>query len=279
MHLKDIFIGRCYDYKQIRYTDRLPQVSQSCESLYNSFFNGFSYRPPCALDVNSYKPFLDAAQQLLPTDKAMFWSRVKDLVHEYAADGSRYVTLEDTLIGYMVDGLVWCGQSIDPGINYTRCPSWDDCPSEASEAFWAAASKTFAQSAQGRVTVMLDGSNANQPAYRTNSFFGKHELPNLNRQLVTQVDVLLTHPLDITPAENCSTGSLVSLKQDVTSRSFAFTCEDDPDAILHLLCVDDSSDRACQFASKSLYSGRRNVIEEYDTQRPPVFNAKPAARF
>ena len=49
---------------------------------------------------------------------------------------------EDTLFGYLVDSLVWCGQSIDPGMNYTRCPSWSDCPSEASEAFWAMASKT-----------------------------------------------------------------------------------------------------------------------------------------
>ena len=72
----------------------------------------------------------------------MFWSGVKELVHEYAADGQRYVTLEDTLIGYVVDGLVWCGQGSPPGMNYSRCPSWNDCPLEASESFWAAASKS-----------------------------------------------------------------------------------------------------------------------------------------
>nr|KAG5694652.1 hypothetical protein BaRGS_003930 [Batillaria attramentaria] len=83
------------------------RVSEDCTSLWNKFFSAFSFMPPCAVSMNHYDAFMQAAQQKIPRDKAMFWSGVKDLAHEYAADGQRYVTLEDTLIGYLVDGLIW----------------------------------------------------------------------------------------------------------------------------------------------------------------------------
>ncbi|KAK7480475.1 hypothetical protein BaRGS_00028292 [Batillaria attramentaria] len=230
VHIQEIFTGRCYDYRQIKYKTLMPGVSEDCTSLWNKFFSAFSFMPPCA---------------------AMFWSGVKDLAHEYAADGQRYVTLEDTLIGYLVDGLIWCGQGIEPGMNYTRCPSWTDCPLETSESFWASASKTFASSASGDVYVMLDGSQRDKPAYRRDS-------------------------------ETCTNGSLELLQADVTSRGFEFICEDDPQAILHLLCADNPSDRECLLASRNVYAygppapypaqmGRLTYLS-------PVINTKPSDR-
>ena len=72
--------------------------------------------------------------------QVLFWSKTYRLAHLLAESGQKYVTLEDTLTGYLVNSLVWCGQSIDPGMNMTRCPSWGDCPNEAGESFWAGAS-------------------------------------------------------------------------------------------------------------------------------------------
>ncbi|KAL8588849.1 hypothetical protein ACOMHN_011564 [Nucella lapillus] len=149
-HIKDIFIGRCYDYKQILYKSVLPPVSEDCEGLYKKFTTAFSLMPPCAVTADDYQPFMKAARQTIPKDKAMFWSGVKALAEEYASEGERYVTLEHTLIGYTVDGLVWCGQGAPPGMNFNRCPSWDDCPPEASRAFWASASKVIDQVAFSR---------------------------------------------------------------------------------------------------------------------------------
>ncbi|XP_076435852.1 ADP-ribosyl cyclase/cyclic ADP-ribose hydrolase-like isoform X2 [Babylonia areolata] len=273
-HIENIFIGRCYDYKQIKYKSTLPQVSEPCEKLYEKFAAAFSDRPPCALDMDNYKPFINAARQEIPQDKAMFWSGTKELAHEYASEGERLVTMEDTLIGYLADGLVWCGQSVAPGMNFSRCPSWRDCPSEASEAFWGSASMAFAQSVSGHVTVMMDVSREDRPAYRRDSFFGKYELPNLDTAQVTAINVLLTHPLEQPAFENCNNGSLVLLKQDVTTIGFPFSCVDNPDAILHLLCVENPSDRACHLASKYMFQG---LDRKEDTNgQPLVLNSKPS---
>ena len=63
------------------------------------------------------------------------------IAHEYAASGKRFVTLEDTLIGHLANGLVWCGQTDEPGINYRRCPEFGACKGEADKSFWGAASR------------------------------------------------------------------------------------------------------------------------------------------
>lgn len=232
--------------------------------------------------MSHYDPFMQAARQQIPENKVMFWSGVKDLAHEYSADGQRYVTLEDTLIGYLVDGLVWCGQGSPPGMNYSRCPSWMDCPLETSESFWASASKTFASSAKGEVAVMLDGSRSDTPAYRRDSFFSKYELPFLDEKAVTRVLVFLTHPLNSPAYESCFNGSLALLEQDVSSRGFEFQCEDDPAAILHLLCADNPSDRECRLASRYIRPDTCGSVSKpaaiTSLPGPAVINTKPANR-
>lgn len=272
-HLQDIFTGRCYDYKQVKYKTVLPQVSEECQALYKQFFQAFSYMAPCSVALSHYLPFMLAAQQQIPSDKALFWSGVRELAHEYAGEGERYVTLEDTMIGYVVDGLVWCGQETTPGMNYSRCPSWSDCPSEASEAFWALASSTFASSTSGTVTVMLDGSRSDTPAYRRDSFFGKYELPAMKKGNVHGVRVFLTHPLDGPVMETCNNGSLPLLQQDVEARGFSFLCVDDPQAILHLLCADNPSDKICHLASAYILHGPQQSSIKAKTTIP--FNEKP----
>ena len=76
--------------------------------------------------------------------QSILWSGTYDITHRYAADGARYVTMEDSLIGYLSNGLQWCG-SLSPagdGINYTSCPNWQDLPKQASQAYWGGASST-----------------------------------------------------------------------------------------------------------------------------------------
>ena len=76
--------------------------------------------------------------------KSLLWSGTYEISHRYAADGSRYVTMEDSLIGYLTNGLHWCG-SMDKsgsGINFTSCPDWQDLPKAASQSYWGGASST-----------------------------------------------------------------------------------------------------------------------------------------
>jgi len=40
----------------------------------------------------------------------MFWSKTKDVVHNFTKESSCYVTVEETLLGSVLDGLTWCGK-------------------------------------------------------------------------------------------------------------------------------------------------------------------------
>lgn len=42
--------------------------------------------------------------------KAMFWSKTKDVVHAYNKEKSCFVTMENTLLGSVLDDLTWCGK-------------------------------------------------------------------------------------------------------------------------------------------------------------------------
>ncbi|XP_012941292.1 ADP-ribosyl cyclase/cyclic ADP-ribose hydrolase [Aplysia californica] len=246
-NIQSVFTGRCWDYDVTKYNNILPRVDAGCNELWDKFFDAFSFSSPCDVQKANYDSFYALADQNLPEDKVMFWSGVYTLSHRFAEAGHNYVTLEDTIIGYLVNSLVWCGQLTKPGVNYTACPEWSDCPLEASESFWAGASATFAKQAKGKVTLMVDGSNPDKPAYRRSSFFGKHELPSMS-DAVNEVHVLVTHTLDKPKIEFCGSGSLVDLEEDVTKRGFSYECEDDPVAVMHLLCANEPSSRECLMA-------------------------------
>ncbi|CAG5129998.1 unnamed protein product [Candidula unifasciata] len=270
-NIKAVFEGRCWDYDVTKYNDLLPRIDADCNVLWDKFSQAFSFRAPCAVKLSSYEEFMSLAKQSLPANKVMFWSGIFSLAHRYSENGARFITLEDTMIGYLANSLTWCGQESPPGINYSSCPDWSDCPTEASESFWAGASATFASQATGNVTLMVDGSDPNKPAYRRSSFFGKYELPNLAISKVQSVNVIVAHALDKPKIEVCGNGSLALLKKDVTARGLSFTCEDDPDAVLHLLCSDDPASRECQLATAhQAGSLPSNLLETAG------FNQKPA---
>ncbi|CAL1539774.1 unnamed protein product [Lymnaea stagnalis] len=268
-NIQYVFEGRCWDYDETRYNGLLPRVQADCDTLWKLFFQSFSYHAPCAVNQTSYSPFLQAARQTLPQDKVMFWSGVYSLAHRFSENGVNYITLEDTLIGYLANSLVWCGQENPPGMNYSRCPDWSDCPSEASESFWAGASRTFASAAKGNVTLMVDGSNPNKPAYRRNSFFSKYELPSLDVSLVPALHVIVVHTLDKPKIETCGSGTLLDLKNDVTARGILFTCDDDPASVMHLLCADQPDSRECKLAAAHV-----NCELPYNSTQPG-FNGQP----
>ncbi|XP_029804383.1 ADP-ribosyl cyclase/cyclic ADP-ribose hydrolase 1 isoform X3 [Suricata suricatta] len=75
---------------------------------------------PCSSTEQDYQPLMELTNQTVPCNKTLLWSKTRDLVHDYAWVQPDLFTLEDTLLGYMADGLTWCG---DPGSNvhYGRC--------------------------------------------------------------------------------------------------------------------------------------------------------------
>nr|Q27312.1 RecName: Full=ADP-ribosyl cyclase/cyclic ADP-ribose hydrolase; AltName: Full=2'-phospho-ADP-ribosyl cyclase; AltName: Full=2'-phospho-ADP-ribosyl cyclase/2'-phospho-cyclic-ADP-ribose transferase; AltName: Full=2'-phospho-cyclic-ADP-ribose transferase; AltName: Full=ADP-ribosyl cyclase; Short=ADPRC; Short=ADRC; AltName: Full=NAD glycohydrolase; AltName: Full=NAD(+) nucleosidase; Short=NADase; Flags: Precursor [Aplysia kurodai]BAA06284.1 ADP-ribosyl cyclase precursor [Aplysia kurodai]BAA07537.1 len=247
--LQNVFLGRCKDYEITRYLTILPRVKSDCRALWTNFFKAFSFKAPCNLDLGSYKDFFQRAQQTLPKNKVMFWSGVYDEAHDFADDGRKYITLEDTLPGYMLNSLVWCGQRDKPGFNQKVCPDFKDCPVQARESFWGTASSSYAHSAEGDVTYMVDGSNPKVPAYRPDSFFGKYELPNLTNK-VTKVKVIVLHQLGQKIIERCGAGSLLDLEMVVKAKKFGFDCVENPKSVLFLLCADNPNARECQLAKR-----------------------------
>lgn len=41
--------------------------------------------------------------------KTMLWSDTKDLVHKFTERTKLFITMEDTLLGSVLDGRTWCG--------------------------------------------------------------------------------------------------------------------------------------------------------------------------
>ncbi|KAL5004514.1 hypothetical protein ScPMuIL_017970 [Solemya velum] len=262
-HIREIFLGRCWAYQEVIKPQHLHSDVKNCELLWDMFVTAFSNKGPCDVTSQEYAPFMSQASQEIARNKAMFWSGTYQIAHQFAENGKRFVTLEDTLIGYIVNSVTWCGDNA--GINYMYCPPWYEC-AEAGTAFWGSASSEFASSARGNITIVLDGSRDGKPAYSKDSYFAKFELPALRLPDVTRVNILLVHDIDKPRREMCDNGSLLSLQDDIAARGLKSTCVDDPDTVIHLMCVDDPESRECQLVHKMAHNSQ---------QKEAILNARP----
>lgn len=112
----------------------------NCEEIWREFRNAVVQRAPCNVRVKDYSRMFLASPQALPCDRVsttdvhthttmhhhrlllaacvkhvlarqlLFWSKTREIVHSYSAITRRFCTLEDTLVGYMFNDLIWCGQ-------------------------------------------------------------------------------------------------------------------------------------------------------------------------
>lgn len=247
LNIKNIFIGRCFEYEELTKGTLIEPVKVNCTHLWTLFSRAWTYKDPQSIVLSDYETFLEAAKQTnLPEDKILLWSGTYGIAHEYSNQRKRYVTLEDSLIGYLMNGLTWCGMVCTEcdGINYEQCPDGPDLPREAHQAFWGGASRTFAKSSSGVVRLILTGTNKDRPAYNSESFFGQFELPSFDTEVKLQV--ILVNFLDKIPLEHCDTGSLVKLREDVETRGLSYSCTENPLDILHLMCVGDPSATKCE---------------------------------
>ncbi|XP_078700775.1 ADP-ribosyl cyclase/cyclic ADP-ribose hydrolase-like [Branchiostoma floridae x Branchiostoma belcheri] len=160
------FLSRCSSFSA-------PCVSSSgeinCTGLWDKFFHAFSNRDPCDQKPSYYDDFFSASAFDTPSaEKTLFWSGTTVLAHEYSNDGLRYTTLEDTLPGYVLNGLRWCGSLSKPWYNEKTCPK---CPPTVPwDSFWRAASRSFAKRARGDVFVMLSGTRKDQEGKPIDAF-------------------------------------------------------------------------------------------------------------
>lgn len=166
----------------------------------------------------------------------------------------KYWSLEDTLSGYLLDELLFCSRS---NLNYfsnTSCPI--QCVSR-SNPFWNAASIGFARQASGYVVSVLNGSRTNGAMANTSTFY-KYELPELNSNRVTHVKVLLLHTPDEPKYETCKKPkSLAQLEKTLKEKNIAYSCEDNPEDILMLMCFQNPLSNECQSIKYLINSSTR----------------------
>ncbi|XP_054855719.1 ADP-ribosyl cyclase/cyclic ADP-ribose hydrolase 1-like isoform X2 [Eublepharis macularius] len=190
-NLKEVILGRCYNYITIVN----PELSsKDCHNIWMRLLSAFMYKHPCSMREEDYYPLMNMARHSIPCNKSLFWSKTNNLVHRYTKANHDFITLEDTLLGYIADDITWCGSS-DLGINYNSCPKRNECESNPSSMYWKMASKMFAEAACGTVQVMLNGSIDNG-AFRNDSIFGSVEILNLNPDKVSAVQVWLMHDIE-----------------------------------------------------------------------------------
>ncbi|KAL8207594.1 UNVERIFIED_CONTAM: hypothetical protein K2H54_059503, partial [Gekko kuhli] len=99
------------------------------------------YKHPCSMREEHYQPLMDVASHPIPCDKSLFWSKTNNLVHRYTKANRDFLTLEDTLLGYMADGMSWCGISGGSGIDYYSCPKRNECENNPGSVYWKMVSK------------------------------------------------------------------------------------------------------------------------------------------
>ncbi|NXK95293.1 CD38 hydrolase, partial [Formicarius rufipectus] len=246
-NLQEVVLGRCYNY----ITERYPELGdKDCLKIWESLKEAFIYKNPCNITSGDYQPLMELASHPVPCNKSLFWSKTYDLVHRYTKSNQNFLTLEDTLLGYMADRISWCGDPSAPGINYESCPKWSECESNPGSVFWKMASKMFAEAACGVVQVMLNGS-VEAGAFRSSSIFGSIEVFNLNPEKVSEVHIWLMHDIGGPQSESCSGHSIQRLKSILEERNFRIICEDNYRPVQLLQCVHNPDHADCRLCTNS----------------------------
>ncbi|NXT85503.1 CD38 hydrolase, partial [Zapornia atra] len=246
-NLQEIILGRCYNYVTARY----PELrDKDCLKIWESLKHAFIYKNPCNSTSEDYQPLMELVHHPIPCDKSLFWSKTYDLVHRFTKCNQNFLTLEDTLLGYMADGVSWCGDPSAPGINYESCPKQSECENNTMSVFWKTASKMFAELACGVVQVMLNGS-FEAGAFRNNSIFGSIEVFNLNPDKVSTVHIWLMQDIGGPRSESCSGPSIAKLKNILEGSNFKNTCEDNYRPVQLLQCVNNPDHTDCRLCTNT----------------------------
>ncbi|XP_041347482.1 ADP-ribosyl cyclase/cyclic ADP-ribose hydrolase-like [Gigantopelta aegis] len=249
--IRDIVRGRCEIYQQFvnpdAFCDNRKSTKRNCSEVTETFIKSFSHRKQCNISLGSFDNFVRLTRHDVTSIKRLFWTGVYSIVHKYSRATSRMVTLEDTMTGYLIDGLRFCAQSDDPGMIFgSDCPGFSDtssCPWNAEYSFWASASKNFACEARGEASLMINASRS--PAFIANSFFATWEVPNLSSSL-SKLNILMVTIPGEDKKETCGSDSILALKSLLTDKNITSSCTDEPTDVLSVLCLDHLEKEVCR---------------------------------
>ncbi|XP_073344396.1 ADP-ribosyl cyclase/cyclic ADP-ribose hydrolase 1-like [Pagrus major] len=215
---------------------KFPENSTKCEELLASFEKAYVGKRPYYFPETEYEPAFVVAPYTHPGEKTMLWSdRGGEWAHKFTENRGCLFTLENTLLGYVMDGQTWCGLK---GLEGTYEPFCQWCSNNTVDSFWTIASMKFARHATGAVTAMLDG-DAREP-FDPNSFFGL-ETKQLLHPRVTNLDIIL-----VTNKEGvCEKAtSLQGLEKSITQRNISYSCTEVPSSHIQT-CIENNKCETC----------------------------------
>lgn len=156
--------------------------------------------------------------------------------------------MEDTIIGYALNELMFCSAADHDYFLNTSCPV--DCVTQ-DNPFWNAASIHFAKQARGDATLVLNGTRTFGAFVNTSTFY-RFELPNIDPNRVHKLKVLLLHDLDREKYETCrEPKTLQNLKIMIEEKGIAYECEDDSFEIRLLMCSRSPNASECHYLKNS----------------------------
>ncbi|KAM4673310.1 ADP-ribosyl cyclase/cyclic ADP-ribose hydrolase 2 isoform 1-T1 [Amazona ochrocephala] len=246
-NLESIVIGRCYDY--IRIVN--PAVGEkNCSEIWEAFKNAFINKDPCSILPKDYELYINLSFHTIPPNKSLFWENNHLLVNSFAGRGRRYMSLSDTLFGFFGDLLNWCGQANSIELDYESCPTTEECENNAVESFWRMASITYAQHSSGVIHVLLNGS-AVGGAYPEPGFFADYEIPNLQKDKISQIAIWVVDDVEGPDIDSCGTHTVEKLENRLKTLGYDVTCTDNYKSVMLLLCVDYPDDSKCTLSSSA----------------------------
>lgn len=156
--------------------------------------------------------------------------------------------MEDTLIGFALNELMFCSNENHDFFLNTTCPV--DCVTR-DNPFWNAASVNFAKQARGEITVVLNGTRTFGAFVDTSTFY-RFELPNIDPKQVPVVKVLLMHDLDIARHETCKQPkTLQKLEAILKDMNIKYECQDDLYEVTLLMCSRNPNAKECQSLTRN----------------------------
>lgn len=199
-----------------------------CQKVWTAFEQAYVGKDPCNVPPEAYNAFVAAAPIKTECNRMMFWSKTKDIVHDFTAKRDCYVTLEDIILGSVLDGLMWCGKEGSNDTFTTGCPGWSVCDNNPVRSFWNRASAAYAQVACGEVSVMLNGAIATP--FSPTSTFASIEVKHFNPAIMKTLKVVLV--TQEKGGTNCTNASLKDLQKEL-AEGIAYNCKEVAESQIH----------------------------------------------
>ncbi|KAI4903831.1 hypothetical protein NFI96_013936 [Prochilodus magdalenae] len=111
-----------------------------CEGIWRAFEQAYVGKDPCDVPAEAYDSLIHSVTQHVACGTMLFWSKTNSMAHAFTDNRECLSTLEDTLLGFMFDGLTWCSRNGSQETFTTDCPGWSACQDNPVRSFWIRAS-------------------------------------------------------------------------------------------------------------------------------------------